>query len=1381
MANPLNFFHFKNEDEENDRRVRLVPKSPDASLEPKEGEPLEMMNLGADGYGFCLSKAAGITCVGAQPSAKVYQLQRKDGGTIPPSGNTILIDGVEFLEPTMPTWLVITPAPATQEDYDLLGLTPDGPYDVAVITISTTTPVAHRFEIRITPADQDVVSFRTFDPMVLITETGFGVCIKGGAPEPVCNWARIGLMISPDLFYGDSLLDGEPNIGGVYDVTWSVEVNGTLLPQTVEPGGPGKSSYLEDVLKTVPGIIADYAYVSGQPLSGTYMANDTAEAIKIRLIPNKLFPRDRVNFKDIPSEAVLAEIQQDPPVFTNLVPVEHGSVFMAEDCSINICLAPKGTVPPKGITCVGASPYLIAVFAMNPSPTVNVGGVEITVDDVSTGNMGLPPDLFETTTLEATGLTQEQVLAFAKENAAIPDGWQLMVAGVMLSKSASNHIVKAHLTPSNQDQYRYLFYSPWGNELYSDGGMGLCVREGASVPRPKPFQCGSGTNAIFIKTPTGFPTPTGSGFRLVESSTTILEGGTLNSFANAINASNHNLTATVVGDIGIVIRNIKPYQQRQIAFSLDAGLPVDNDYQFFDVANSSDYDQLSSGGYQEVVDRLTEPSLNTFYDETDGSIKFCLKPITPDRWWIPELQNLENNEIITELDANYLDLSIDWFYPGGGLPTGYNLNVQISNQAICTFVGNSTPGLLRFNIQQVVGSTDITITHLEWSNLPPIVFRITKVTPKNKVRTLKLEQNNHYVLDGDGAVIGVDPNYNLIGGVSGKYAYLTFTAIYENSSSQPIDEEVLVCTSEDPSKASAVMVALRDLEDLWDGAAGKYRRVQRGLIRIAFNQVGETNISIVPKRPTFTAVTPIVYNVTSIGATGDMVLQVLTQQDKTCTIEVQGGTGMINWGDGNTSEYGGGQNIFTHAFSSVGVKQEVTITANSSISYLKADGFDNILKWPDVSIAQFRLPTVMNVPVELPTGVTTLANTYRDNIYFNSVIEEYNTTGIADFSYICGGAISFDQNVGNWNTSAATTFAHAFESTSITCVFHNDFSNVVDMSYMFYNAKKWKGGITSRNLHKVTNMDNFAKDALTENRDVGQSNIGMFTAPWPTFAHLEVPLIVTRPVNFRFDDSIVGGISNVQDGPTDPVWGKIHVYNSETTYTQDNSRVALYGHIQMTMSRFQGQDPFSNDVIVMEDAQGRVIDAVRGIWNQGIGPRFFKDPQPQTETTYKIRISGIIELTSFQYPFAVKKVLDWSTFKTAQVTNLGYAESVPTSVPTWFKNFEYMFSLAYTFNWPALHYNGTDVLTWNMENAISVIGMFQGNVRFNQPINWKLPLVPVNGFDYMLNYASAFNQDLKGWCTTVTNPGQISNFADFSLMQPENYPIWGTCPAPHNT
>jgi hypothetical protein len=41
--------------------------------------------------------------------------------------------------------------------------------------------------------------------------------------------------------------------------------------------------------------------------------------------------------------------------------------------------------------------------------------------------------------------------------------------------------------------------------------------------------------------------------------------------------------------------------------------------------------------------------------------------------------------------------------------------------------------------------------------------------------------------------------------------------------------------------------------------------------------------------------------------------------------------------------------------------------------------------------------------------------------------------------------------------------------------------------------------------------------------------------------------------------------------------------------------------------------------------------------------------------------------------------------------------------------------------------------------------------------------------------ATAFNQDLSGWCVTNINP-EPTNFAVVSALTSGNKPVWGTCP-----
>lgn len=54
------FFKFNNRGE-SDKRVRLVPKSPDATIKGNNGEDVDFLSFGEDGYGFCLGKADAVS------------------------------------------------------------------------------------------------------------------------------------------------------------------------------------------------------------------------------------------------------------------------------------------------------------------------------------------------------------------------------------------------------------------------------------------------------------------------------------------------------------------------------------------------------------------------------------------------------------------------------------------------------------------------------------------------------------------------------------------------------------------------------------------------------------------------------------------------------------------------------------------------------------------------------------------------------------------------------------------------------------------------------------------------------------------------------------------------------------------------------------------------------------------------------------------------------------------------------------------------------------------------------------------------------------------------------------------------------------------------
>ncbi len=166
-------------------------------------------------------------------------------------------------------------------------------------------------------------------------------------------------------------------------------------------------------------------------------------------------------------------------------------------------------------------------------------------------------------------------------------------------------------------------------------------------------------------------------------------------------------------------------------------------------------------------------------------------------------------------------------------------------------------------------------------------------------------------------------------------------------------------------------------------------------------------------------------------------------------------------------------------------------------------------------------------------------------------------------------------------------------------------------------------------------------------------------------------------------------------------------------------------------------------------------------------------------------------------------------------------EFVPRRIPGGAKEFVSTFESASNFNHPNIKH-------WDMSDATTIRRMFRGALSFNQDINdWDVSRVTdmeatfrfardfngditdwetgnvtnmrwmftiastgssvfnqdISGWDVsnvtdmreMFAYSEAFNQNLSGWC--VENIEEEPNlFATGSALEPENYPIWGTCP-----
>lgn len=87
--------------------------------------------------------------------------------------------------------------------------------------------------------------------------------------------------------------------------------------------------------------------------------------------------------------------------------------------------------------------------------------------------------------------------------------------------------------------------------------------------------------------------------------------------------------------------------------------------------------------------------------------------------------------------------------------------------------------------------------------------------------------------------------------------------------------------------------------------------------------------------------------------------------------------------------------------------------------------------------------------------------------------------------------------------------------------------------------------------------------------------------------------------------------------------------------------------------------------------------------------------------------------------------------------------------------------------------------TWGpaLAKVENFIGMFNDAVAFNRPLDtWDVSAVPAGtGLNNMFKGATAYTQDLTGWC--VTNfPTEPLDFSTGSSLTNAQLPLWGQCP-----
>ena len=197
----------------------------------------------------------------------------------------------------------------------------------------------------------------------------------------------------------------------------------------------------------------------------------------------------------------------------------------------------------------------------------------------------------------------------------------------------------------------------------------------------------------------------------------------------------------------------------------------------------------------------------------------------------------------------------------------------------------------------------------------------------------------------------------------------------------------------------------------------------------------------------------------------------------------------------------------TQISSSLPVGQYEIINPNPTSMWLRGAGVISVDDWGDIDAGIYTRIRLQNcsrltsVPDYLPHSITNMGYMFSGATSFNQDIGNWDTSNVTDMRYMSQSATSFNQDIGNWNTSNVTSMFGMFQNAS---AFNQPIgswntSNVTNMHSMFRDASVFNQPIGSWNTTNVTNMNNMFYNATSFNQNL---------STW------KVPKIASKPSSF---------------------------------------------------------------------------------------------------------------------------------------------------------------------------------------------------------------------------------------------------------------------------
>ncbi|MBI9018687.1 MAG: BspA family leucine-rich repeat surface protein [Phycisphaerae bacterium] len=480
----------------------------------------------------------------------------------------------------------------------------------------------------------------------------------------------------------------------------------------------------------------------------------------------------------------------------------------------------------------------------------------------------------------------------------------------------------------------------------------------------------------------------------------------------------------------------------------------------------------------------------------------------------------------------------------------------------------------------------------------------------------------------------------------------------------------------------------------------------------------------------------------------------------------------LDWGDGSSVYTVTTPGQHTHDYGSDGI---YTVSVTGSVEEysggLRANAYKliSVDSWGQLGFTSMHnafdecinLVSVPNTSVGIET-VTDMSGMFYFALSFNQDLSNWDTSNVTDMSEMFSNAYAFNGNIGNWDTSNVTDMNEMFTNAYLfnQNISNWDTSSVTDMSKMFSTTSAFNQDISDWNTSSVTNMLSMFSGAGAFNQDI---------SGWVTSSVTDMSRMFSGASAFNQD---------ISNWDTSSVIGMGKMFSNASAFNQD-----LSGWCVTNIT----SKPTDFDT----DAASWILP--QPIWGTCPPPAFKTkwDTSKGAGTTVTLALAGAVNVT-----------IDWGDGNVEHITTQGpvhtyssegiYTVSV-TGSATMYDSYNYgggtseRDKLISVDNWGQLGFTSMSAAFDHCTNLVSVprtsegieavtnmTYMFFDAWSFNGNIDgWDTSNVTNMG--WMFYNASSFNQDLSGWCVTNIPTGLPSfDYGASSWTLPR--PNWGTCP-----